>query len=200
MSKQENMMNIRWEHPLVSNGMIMEYHVAAIPVSSYSVSTVGVPMEWIFSNTTKRTDLQGLQPGTQYNVSVRAKTTDGYGIAVSDVFSTEIGGKIKLVKKPRTSNPIYLCPAPDKPEHPVVMKSANNTATIQLKPTLPRHGPITAYRIVVLNEDAVSIGVHGDSPLKNWVEAKNENLPFYVAAELKPEVLPNYLHVCMPPF
>lgn len=97
-------MNISWEHPVVSNGVILEYHVAAIPVSSYSVSTVGVPMEWIFSNMTKTTDLLGLQPGTQYNVSVRAKTTDGYGLSLSDVFSTEIGGKIKLMKKHETPN------------------------------------------------------------------------------------------------
>ncbi|KAI9565171.1 hypothetical protein GHT06_008947 [Daphnia sinensis] len=168
LSKQENMMSISWEHPAVSNGVILEYHVAAIPLSSYSVSTVGVPMEWIFSNITTTTDLLGLQPGTQYNVSVRAKTTDGYGVSFSEVFSTEIG-------------------APDKPEHPVVMKSANSTATIQLKPILPRHGPITAYRIIVVNEDAAAIGVHEGSPLKNWAEANKENLPFYVAAELKPE-------------
>ena len=78
--------------------------------------------------------------------------------------------------------------APDKPERPVVIKSVNNTATIQLKPVLPSHGPITSYRIIVLNEDAASIGVHKDSPLKNWAEAKAENLPFYIAAELRPEV------------
>lgn len=188
-------MNISWEHPVVSNGVILEYHVAAIPVSSYSVSTVGVPMEWIFSNITKTTDLLGLQPGTQYNVSVRAKTTDGYGVSLSDVFSTEIGGKIKLMKKHETPKQMYLYLAPDKPEPPVVMKSANSTATIQLKPILPRHGPITAYRIIVVNEDAASIGVHEGSPLKNWAEANKENLPFYIAAELKPEVQSNYLQV-----
>jgi hypothetical protein len=82
----------------------------------------------------------------------------------------------------------YLYLAPDKPERPVVIKSANNTATIQLKPILPSHGPITSYRIIVLNEDAASIGVHKDSPLKNWAEAKAENIPFYIAAELSPEV------------
>ncbi len=75
----------------------------------------------------------------------------------------------------------------------MVIKSVNNTATIQLKPILPSHGPITAYRIIVLNEDAASIGVHKDSPLKNWVEAKAENLPFYIGAELRPEVCSKYI-------
>lgn len=43
-----------------------------------------------------------------------------------------------------------------------------------------------------MNEDATSIGVHKDSPLKTWEEAKSENLPFYITAELKPEVLLKY--------
>ena len=83
--------------------------------------------------------------------------------------------------------------APDTPERPVVIKSSNNTATIQLKPILPSHGPISAYRIIVLNEDAASIGVHKDTPLKRWSDAKAENLPYYIAAEMKPEVYSNPL-------
>lgn len=86
-------MKIVWEHPIVSNGVILEYHVAATPVSSYSVSTVALPMDWIFPNSTTTIDLLGLQPGTQYNITVRAKTMDGYGIPLSDIFPTEIGGK-----------------------------------------------------------------------------------------------------------
>ncbi|EFX71032.1 hypothetical protein DAPPUDRAFT_309238 [Daphnia pulex] len=168
LSKHENTMKITWEHPVISNGIILEYHVAATPVSSYSVSTVGLPMDWVFLNVTTITELPGLQPGTQYNITVKAKTMDGYGVPLSNIFNTEIG-------------------APDKPERPVVIKSANNTATIQLKPILPSHGPITSYRIIVLNEDAASIGVHKDSPLKNWAEANAENIPFYIAAELSPE-------------
>lgn len=78
--------------------------------------------------------------------------------------------------------------APDKPERPIILKSANNTATIQLKPVLPSHGPISAYRLIVLNEDAASIGVHKDTVLKRWSDAKAENLPHYIAAEMKPDV------------
>jgi hypothetical protein len=96
LSKNENTMTIVWEHPVTSNGVILEYHVAASPVSSYSVSTVGLPMEWVFSNTTTTAELPGLQPGTQYNVTVRAKTMDGYGVPISDILNTEIGGKITV--------------------------------------------------------------------------------------------------------
>lgn len=93
-NRQENSLKIIWEAPQVSNGVIQEYHVSAIPMSSYSVSSVALPIEWVFSNTTSTIDLLGLQPGTQYNVSVKAKTLDGYGIPISEVFNTEIGGKI----------------------------------------------------------------------------------------------------------
>ena len=50
-------------------------------------------MEWTFPNSTMRTDLLGLQPGTKYNVSVKAKTMDGYGTPAFGSFNTEIGGK-----------------------------------------------------------------------------------------------------------
>lgn len=126
-------------------------------------------MEWVFPNTTLTADLLGLQPGTGYNVTLKAKTADGYGLPISESFNTEIG-------------------APDRPERPVVIKAGNNTATIQLKPVLPNQGPISAYRIIVLNEDAAAIGVHKDTPLKSWSEAKMENLPYYIAAELRPQV------------
>lgn len=92
LRKNENTLKINWEPPEVSNGAISEYHVGATPVSSYSLSTVALPMEWTFQNTTYTIDLLGLQPGTQYNITVRAKTMDGYGIPISDIFNTEIGG------------------------------------------------------------------------------------------------------------
>ena len=93
LSKHENTMKITWEHPVVSNGIVLEYHVAATPLSSYSVSTVGLPMEWVFPNLTTTTELPGLQPGTRYNITVKAKTMDGYGVPLSNIFNTEIGGR-----------------------------------------------------------------------------------------------------------
>jgi hypothetical protein len=50
-------------------------------------------MDWVFSNVTTTTELPGLQPGTQYNITVKAKTMDGYGVPLSNIFNTEIGGK-----------------------------------------------------------------------------------------------------------
>lgn len=103
-SKHENMMKITWEHPEVSNGNVLEYHVTATPVSSYSLSTVALPMEWIFPNSTTTVDLLGLQPGTRYNVTVKAKTMDGYGLPISAVYNTEIGGNQAVAKVMKSSS------------------------------------------------------------------------------------------------
>ena len=73
--------------------VIQEYQVSAVPMSSYSLSSVASPMEWLFPNSSLQQDLLGLQPGTNYNVSVRAKTLEGYGTPIFQTFSTEIGSK-----------------------------------------------------------------------------------------------------------
>lgn len=87
----------------------------------YSVSSVALPMEWVFPNSTVSADLLGLQPGTGYNVSVKAKTTDGYGIPSVDTFTTEIGGticvKTSLVCK-RVHN-IYKQNHINRAQHPI---------------------------------------------------------------------------------
>ena len=51
----------------------------------------------------------------------------------------------------------------DKTDRPIILKSTNNTATIQVNPILSSHGPISTYRIIVLNEDSASISVHKDT-------------------------------------
>ena len=78
---------------------------------------------------------------------------------------------------------------PDKPQAPITTESANRTVTVQLKPVLPTLGPITAYQLIVLNEDNAAIGIHKDTILKSWSVASAENLTQYITAELKPEVI-----------
>ena len=93
LNKTENTLKIEWEPPLISNGVIQEYQVSAVPVSSYSVSSVASPMEFVFPSSSSKEDLLGLQPGTDYNVTIRVKTVEGYGIPSSQIYSTEIGSK-----------------------------------------------------------------------------------------------------------
>lgn len=93
LSKTENSLQIRWQHPQITNGPVLEYHVSAAPVSSYSVTSVSLPLEWHFQNSTTSTELLGLQAGTKYNISIKAKTTDGYGTPLYESLTTEIGGK-----------------------------------------------------------------------------------------------------------
>ena len=82
-----------------------------------------------------------------------------------------------------------LCSAPDKPQAPIVTESVNRTVTVQLKPVLPTLGPISAYQIIVLNEDNAAIGINKGTVLKSMSVAAAENLTQYITAELKPEVI-----------
>jgi len=168
INKTENSLQIKWEPPVIPNVVIQEYQVSAVPMSSYSLSSVASPMEWLFPNSSLQQDLLGLQPGTNYNVSVRAKTLEGYGTPIFQTFSTEIG-------------------TPDKPQAPIVTESVNRTVTVQLKPVLPTLGPISAYQIIVLNEDNAAIGINKGTVLKSMSVAAAENLTQYITAELKPE-------------
>jgi len=93
INKTENTLRIKWEPPIIPNVVIQEYQVSAVPVSSYSLSSVASPMEWLFPNSSLQQDLLGLQPGTNYNVSIRAKTLEGYGTPLSEIYNTEIGSK-----------------------------------------------------------------------------------------------------------
>lgn len=93
INKTESTLKIKWEPPAISNVGIQEYQVSAVPTSSYSLSSVALPMEWSFPNSSLQQDLLGLQSGTNYNVSVRAKSLEGYGTPVSKIYSTEIGSK-----------------------------------------------------------------------------------------------------------
>lgn len=69
-----------------------------------------------------------------------------------------------------------------------MVKSANNQVTLQLKPVLPTLGPVSKYLIVVVNEEVGSLRLHQDTQLKSAAEARTSNLPYYVTAELTPQV------------
>ena len=69
-----------------------------------------------------------------------------------------------------------------------MVKSANNQETLQLKPVLPTLGPVSKYLIVVVNEEVGSLRLHQDTQLKSAAEARTSNLPYYVTAELTPQV------------
>ena len=75
---------------------------------------------------------------------------------------------------------------PDRPQAPIITQSVNRTVTIQLKPVLPNLGPVSAYQIIVLDQDSA---FDQDAPLKNFAQASKEKRHQYITAQLKPEVI-----------
>lgn len=59
---------------------------------------------------------------------------------------------------------------------------------VKLKPVINDNGPVTSYRIIV-SSDGGSFFEH--SQLKSWSEAQNISDPYYIAAEIRPEVVQN---------
>lgn len=65
-------------------------------MKSYSKLDMLNRNEWTFYNTTYRSDLVGLHPGTRYNISVWAITNEGHTDPSTKMVWTEVGGKTNI--------------------------------------------------------------------------------------------------------
>lgn len=80
----------------------------------------------------------------------------------------------------------FLVSDPDEPSEPEVIGHSKGQLKIRLNKGENENGPITAYRIVVIENSRYSI--LDKNLLKPFSEAKQEGLPYYIAAEIAPEV------------
>jgi hypothetical protein len=77
-------------------------------------------------------------------------------------------------------------PEPEEPEVPRIVKRDKGQIMIQLSTMVNGNGPITAYHIVVVY--GVGQGEFRKDMLKSFYEAQSEGIPYYIAAELNPQV------------
>lgn len=98
---------------------------------------------------------------------------------------------VKLINSEQTNICFYFL-VPTQPEVPEVISKGKGTISVRLKPVLNEFGPISKYRVVVSSEEGVLI-TH--SSLKPWSQAQRERLPYYIAAELEPEVCTRENHL-----
>ncbi|XP_046407211.1 putative tyrosine-protein kinase Wsck isoform X2 [Ischnura elegans] len=172
-----NSVLLSWSPPKVYDGIIIHYMISASYVKTYATFPLNSPMEWNYSNTTSRADLFGFHPGTQYNISLQAVSSEGVGAMISQLFWTVIGD-------------------PDVPEAPKIIKTDKDKITVKIKPMMNNFGPVTFYRIVVI--DASSLVSFDAKNLESWSRAhcgeqvgtencvdQNE-IPYYIAADLTP--------------
>nr|CAD7397889.1 unnamed protein product [Timema poppensis] len=167
----ETSIQVTWTPPLATNGKIQFYEIEAKYINTFSTFSLSPLLIWkIYSNSTSKpkAKLLNLQPGTQYNISIRANNDNGAGISKSILQWTHIG-------------------EPDTPEVPTILKRDEGQITIKVVPTLNDNGPITAYHIVVI--DGGSQASYSPEMLLPYQNATSKGLSFYIAAELKPEEL-----------
>ncbi|XP_036411192.1 receptor-type tyrosine-protein phosphatase U-like [Megalops cyprinoides] len=177
----DDMIFLKWEEPLEPNGLIIQYEISyqTIESSDPAVNVPG-PRRTVAKQRNETYHMfSNLQPGTTYLVSVRARTSKGFGLTALTEFTTNI------------SAPIF-----DYGETPSVLSESESTITILLRPAQGRGAPVSAYQVVVEDEEGSGrVRRELDSPecfpvSTSHGEALAKGTPHYYTAELTPSSLP----------
>lgn len=75
---------------------------------------------------------------------------------------------------------------PDQTPEIEVIKRAGSTMVMKILPTTNNNGPLSFYRIVVMNTDQIQ--VFQQDFLGPYDQANAEGLCYYIAADLQPQV------------
>nr|XP_023019211.1 putative tyrosine-protein kinase Wsck [Leptinotarsa decemlineata] len=161
----DHSVRISWQEP-ESFVDIFKYQIKAIVIHTYS-SYSPVSPEWMYSNNTFQTELITLLPATRYNITLSTKSPDGDGALVFRIIETRIGEPDSLPSKPK------------------ILESKGTEISLQLMPTQNNNGPVSAYRIIVINDDAKQS--FEEQSLYSYHEANKNGLAYYIAAEINPK-------------
>ncbi|XP_015925754.1 tyrosine-protein kinase receptor Tie-1 isoform X2 [Parasteatoda tepidariorum] len=162
----ESKMHVSWTTVSVPDKVIEKYQVSAYPVKSYSQMDALNRNEWTFYNTTHSSDLLGLHPGTMYNISVWAVTSDGHSDPSTKMVWTEVG-------------------EPDEPSPVDIIERKGETLSIHIPEGVSNKGPITGYYVVTLEKH--SLIFFNPEEVGNYSLSLETGLPFYITADLLPE-------------
>ncbi|CAL1274587.1 unnamed protein product [Larinioides sclopetarius] len=161
----ESKVHVVWT-PLKLPGKVIEkYRVSAYPLQSFGTDILK-QNEWTFSNSSSRTDLVGLHPGTKYNVSVWAVTSDGRTDPTTKIVWTEVGD-------------------PEEPPAVEILEKNGKTMLVNIPVGLSDKGPITSYFVVPVQKS--NIILFNPEELSNYSTSQETGLPYYIAANLPPE-------------
>uniref|UniRef100_A0A8C6P2V5 protein-tyrosine-phosphatase n=1 Tax=Nothobranchius furzeri TaxID=105023 RepID=A0A8C6P2V5_NOTFU len=178
----DDMIFLKWEEPVEPNGLITQYEISyqSIESSDPGINVPG-PRRTVSKLRNETYHMfSGLHPGTTYLVSVRARTTKGFGQTALTEITTNI------------SAPVF-----DYEDIPSPLSESESTITILLRPALGRGAPVSAYQVVVVEEDGSrqvrrrELGTVDCFPTPNsHNEAQAKGSPHYYTAELTPSSLP----------
>uniref|UniRef100_A0A8C7ZDI8 protein-tyrosine-phosphatase n=1 Tax=Oryzias sinensis TaxID=183150 RepID=A0A8C7ZDI8_9TELE len=168
--------------PVEPNGLITQYEISyqSIESSDPSINVPG-PRRTVSKLRNETYHMfSGLHPGTTYLVSVRARTAKGFGQTALTEITTNI------------SAPVF-----DYEDVPSPLSESENTITVLLRPAVGRGAPVSAYQVVVVEEDGSrqvrrrELGTVDCFPTPNsHSEAQAKGAPHYYTAELAPSSLP----------
>uniref|UniRef100_A0A669DRM6 protein-tyrosine-phosphatase n=1 Tax=Oreochromis niloticus TaxID=8128 RepID=A0A669DRM6_ORENI len=178
----DDMIFLKWEEPVEPNGLITQYEISyqSIESSDPGINVPG-PRRTVSKLRNETYHMfSGLHPGTTYLVSVRARTAKGFGQTALTEITTNI------------SAPVF-----DYEDIPSPLSESESTITVLLRPALGRGAPVSAYQVVVVEEDGSrhvkrrELGTVDCFPTPNsHNEAQAKGAPHYYTAELAPSSLP----------
>uniref|UniRef100_A0A8C4FFX1 protein-tyrosine-phosphatase n=1 Tax=Dicentrarchus labrax TaxID=13489 RepID=A0A8C4FFX1_DICLA len=178
----DDMIFLKWEEPIEPNGLITQYEISyqSIESSDPGINVPG-PRRTVSKLRNETYHMfSGLHPGTTYLVSVRARTAKGFGQTALTEITTNI------------SAPVF-----DYEDIPSPLSESESTITVLLRPALARGAPVSAYQVVVVEEDGSrqvrrrELGTVDCFPTPNsHNEAQAKGAPHYYTAELAPSSLP----------
>jgi len=174
VTKTPTSLYINWTAPASTNGKLTEYQVTLTLVSSHHpTSGRASPLTQRFSESADSARLNDLLPGSQYKVEVAAVSAEGAGPTTSRLLWTEVG-------------------EPEAAATPEVLPGSRpGQLRVRLQEVAARGGPVTAYQVIVL--DASLHRSFVPDQFVNYNKAKELGLQYWVAAQLRPNQLGEFL-------
>jgi len=154
---------VQWAPPDSSNGVITEYKIkVSLNYSYHPDQTRAAPKLLRFSATTLTASINDLLPGTLYNVSISASSSEGSGPAASKLLWTEIS-------------------QPEPPQPPKLLNK-DGSLRVKLFPAEEHGGPITAYQVIVIDETTPT--PFSSDSLYDYQKAHDSGITYWIAAQL----------------
>ncbi|XP_003485255.1 ephrin type-A receptor 3-like [Bombus impatiens] len=160
-----NNLQITWEPPNIRNGNITSYTLKAVVVETFASNLVPAVESQIQGGASNSTILQGLQPGTKYNVSITAANTQ------TDSEPTYILGWT-------------LIGPPNKPIMPKVIEQTSTTITVLLSEGSSEYGPVSTYQVFVCQPGTIPPS-GPNVTYYNYETSIQQSLGYYITGEFE---------------
>lgn len=160
-----NSLQITWEPPDISNGNITYYTLKAMVVQTFASNSIPAVESQIQGGASNSTILQGLQPGTQYNISITATNTQTDSESIYILGWTLIG-------------------PPNKPIIPKVIEQTRTTVTVLLSEGSSEFGPVSAYQVFVCQFGVIPPS-NPNVSYYNYKISMQEGLGYYITGEFE---------------